>query len=282
MKRLATILSVLAILVTTGCFKVDFDVGVNPDGTGKIKQVIGLNKEMLNDLIISVSKGKKPAKENENALIEKEFRKKAGTFGEGVEFEGFTKEAKDDFTYFTIVYTFKDINKIKIDIQGGGVMDTLGFGDVAVPAPISATAFSLKKSENGQAVLTIKSPFQKTTAGPDKKEPSQETTAEDEADFERMVKEYLKDTKVSLGITCGNEIIQTNASYRAGNRIIFLEGDGNKLLAAIEKKKGLIKMYEKMNSSDIPTMKNGLNELIKISEGAFRFELAEEINIQFK
>jgi hypothetical protein len=266
---------------------VDFDVSVNTDGTGKIKQVIGLNKEMLNDLLISISKGKKPAKENENALIEKEFRKKAVTFGEGVEFEGFTKEVKDDFTYFTIVYAFKDINKIKVDVQGGGVMDTLGLDDVAVPAPISATAFSLKKSENGQAVLTIKSPFsqtasQKTTPGPDSKKEPPPTTPEEEADFERMMKDYLKDAQVSLSVTCGSVISQTNATYQAGNKIIFLEGNGNKLLAAIEKKKGLIKIYEKINSSDIPTMKNGINELIKISEGAFKLELVEEINIQFK
>ncbi|MFH1228750.1 MAG: hypothetical protein V1701_12720 [Planctomycetota bacterium] len=291
----------VVILTVTGCFKVDVNISVNPDGSGKIKQTIGLSKEtfsMLNGMMsISVPKDGKVEKKDETASMEKEFRKLASSYGQGVYFESFSKETtKDEFICFNVTYTFTDITNIKIDPQSTGPIGSFMGGMTPSSASKMETfRFMLNKLPDGKAtVLTIKSPLKKTdvqnpTKKTDQQEPkgSSQTKKKDEqpnnqVDMESM-KQLLKGMRISLGLTCGTEIIETNASFRDSNKITFLSIDGDKLLASMDKWKGVIEKYQQSFTPDnIMNMKGAMQELSEMSGGAFNIDLAEEINIKFK
>ncbi|MFA5794816.1 MAG: hypothetical protein WC980_07095 [Candidatus Brocadiia bacterium] len=293
----------LVILVTIGCFKVDINVSVNPDGSGRIKQTIGLSKEtfeMLNGMMTAMPgvKDEKGKKEDETAAMEKEFRKATSSYGDGVYFESFSKETtKDGFICFNVAYTFTDITKIKLNPQSAGPMSSF-MGGMSAPSASAMEAFGfvLKKTVDGKAtVLTIKSPLKKTAVQeskekPEPKDPEQveqpenkeEPGSDSEADME-MAKQFLKGLRISMGLTCGAEIVETNASFRDGNKIIFMEIDGDKLFASMDKWKGAMEKYQKNFTPDnIVNMKGAMEELSKLTGGAFKVELAEEINIKFK
>lgn len=303
MKKMLVVLA-LALVLITGCFKIEAEISVNPDGSGQIISTVGMDKEtfaMVEGMGKEMMGGATEGVKAENPFSEETFKKQSAAYGEGVEFVSFSTSTKGTFIYFNIVYSFKDINKIKMDpkemggAMGGGL--PLG-GDV----PLS---FSLAKNE-----LTMKLPFAQMMGGAgageegeeeeeceDEKcehkgkhqhnEAAEKKPADDEEDEEagedkddaefEMAKQFIKDMYMSFKVSCGSAIVETNATFVEGNKIIIAEIDGGKMLQSEKKLKELQKKYGASGPPDKETMKKIMSEI-----PGFKMELGDEVKVKFK
>lgn len=290
-----------------GCIEVETEVMVNPDGTGTITVVTGMSSQMVDMMKGMMSgMGGEEGEEEEAPSFEEtqraEYAKNAQQFGEDVELTDFSTETKEGKMYFTAVYSFKDINKIKL-ASSAGIPEQGAAGE---EEPQQFT-FKFNKLED-KSVLSVTVPrneslvekgcqgceggceecskpcegCEKGCKGCKKGETEEaEEAEEDDAEtkqMEAMMKQMLGDMKISMRLVCGSEIIKTNATWREDNKITLLEMDFGSLLkddtcmkklTEIQKKypeppKDPAAMAQIMKDAGIEGLKIELNKLVEI------------------
>ncbi len=274
MKYLRWSIPAVVLLFLSGCFQIIEVMHLNPDGSGTVEESMLLSKKFfagINEMMGGFT-GEVGAKPEPLQLFDPaKLREQASAMGEGVTYRSGKKLETADFTGYTAVYAFTDINKLNLNPQGAAL---------GVPAAKGQSArmlgFRFSKSSPGSpATLTIEQPAGKRDpAGPPAPEaPATETapprgTARDEEAVE-LAKMFMG-MKFVLALDIKGAIISTNATYRDGNRITVLDFDMEKLgnsLAELEKfnrlKPGSLGEAKEL-LKDIPGMKVDMNDKLTV------------------
>ncbi len=192
--------------------------------------------------------------------------------GEGVVYQSGRKVETADFTGFTAVYAFTDINKLNLNQltlnqQFPGLGAASGDGQ-----PPRMLSFHFTKGS--PATLTIEQPVEsKTPTAPPADEPAATTqTPQGASSDEEAAKlaQMFMGMKISLVIDINGTIISTNATYRDGNRLTLLDLDTDKLgtsLSSMAKLNGIAAGSlggAKETLKDIPGIRMDGNEKITV------------------
>ncbi|MEO8232584.1 MAG: hypothetical protein ABI638_09890, partial [Ignavibacteriota bacterium] len=110
----------------TGCLQVSTTVNLNQDGSGTIEELFVMKTEVIN-MMKEFAMAFDSTKANDFDMFkESEIKDKASNYGEDVKYISGEKVVIDGYEGFKALYSFTDINKVKINPSPE---DKMPFGD---------------------------------------------------------------------------------------------------------------------------------------------------------
>lgn len=238
MRRFALLcLAALWAYVLSGCIQVETVVVVAPDGSGtvEITQRVGPETiKMMKEMAQSFGGG---GEQNDEMFKEEEMKEAAADMGEGVAFVSSTKVAEDGFEGRKGIYSFTDLNKLRLESKPSGP------GDKNRDA--EELSFRFEKQAGGNARVTVLIP-QKEAAGADSGEathPEDAKQAEKEPTAAEMAqaKKMLQGLRFGVAVRVDGTLVKTNSPHVDGNTVTIFEMDFGAVVENAEKLKELQK-----------------------------------------
>jgi len=268
--RLKVIIVTLLILFLIGCVDTSTVIKVKRDGSGTIEEKIIISLDFL-ELIQSMSGEAAEPVEDLDMLDEEELKEKAGQIGEDVAFVSAESIKTDSGTGYKAIYSFKDINKIRINQNPAENVPTPGPGGPDAEETGEFITFSFKKGST--STLNIFNPREEVSGEKDQGNEDTAAGTDTAADpgMLDMMRQIYQDMRISMAVEVEGSIIDTNALYREGSRIIIMELDFAKLLENEEQFQKLARANPdtleetKELFKDIPGMKVELQDTLKIT-----------------
>lgn len=266
------ILMIIISLCLAGCLEFDILVKVNPDGSGTIEQTVLMNKEIMDQMQLlakTFDANGKEIKKDFNIIDKKELIKDAKSMGEGVSFIKAKSLSTKDQVGYIAYYSFKDINKVKINETPSG-KTPLDSKEEQQP-PDEPMKFSFERGTPAKLVIhqPEKSFAPDSTSGESKDSAS---AGSDAPSFETMA-EMMKGFRISIVIECNGDITETNATYVSGSKVTLMEVDFEQLM----RNKDKFEEISKHNPASVLEMKKILEKISGV-----KMELSNEITVQFK
>lgn len=259
----------LLSVVLYGCLQVDTKVNLNSDGSGTLVETFMMKKEVLNMFKELASSFDSTETKETDLFNEEEIRNKAANFGEGVEYVSSEKISKNDFEGYKVTYSFKDINKIKINPSPDSQMP--GSEMEGEDNNTDLILFNFKKGS--PAVLTIIFPEEELKAEETESVDNTEVSESDSLDQLNQLVEMFDGMRVDVALNIKGKIVESDASYLDGNEITLLSMD----FAELIKNKDLLIQMSKSDQMSREKFK----ELTSVIHG-FKIETKEKITTKFR
>jgi len=269
--RLVVLMSICAVLA--GCFQVETTVRVNPDGSGTVEEKMLLSKQMVDQMDQMARAFAEPdEKPKPFSLYDaKKLRERAVGMGAGVTFVSGEPLEENGFKGYRVVYSFKDINTLKLSQKGDGPMSGKNAEKEGDEKPIR-----FRFTPGREACLEVMQPrSEKKTvpaASDSAREPAKEQALPLNPEQEKAMAEMLQGMKFSLAIEVNGSIKETNATYRDGNRVTLFEFDLGRMALDAEK----LKLLQKVE----PASPEEAKEMLKALPGV-KVELNEPVELVF-
>ncbi len=295
----------LLALFLVGCLNIKTTIKVNKDGSGEILQTFLMSDSiaaMMNSSFgasgdseseegmeedyedseesdseyTDEGEGEEYSEEDSSApdfnaqlMDEEKLRAHAAEMGEGVAFVSAEEYKEGDFSGYKAKYTFKDINKLKMNQNPAELMpmDTSEGGGITSTEQELIT-FVFKKGT--PATLTISMPV------PDKNtdtKKSADKASEMDAQTLEMMKSIYKDMKINMEVVVQGTISESNATFKTGSTVTLIDIDFNKILADA-------KSFNALAKSDANTIEE-MKALVKNVKG-MKIEFQPKLNVKFK
>ena len=261
--------SLLLIITFTGCLRVNTTINLNPDGSGTIEETVFMKAAVL-DMIRQFTSAFDENGEAEEFTFykEDEQRNKAGDYGEGVVFKGGQILSEPDWEGYKVIYSFSDINKLKIDPSPD---NKVNIGDEVQEESEPVREFVTFNFNKGNP-SELKINFPKPDFDNDERTETVEADTTD-AGMNEMFKNMFEGMKISVNLKVNGKIEETNASFVKDNNITMMEID----FANILLDDNLVKVLD----SQKPQSLDEFRELTKDVEG-IKIEFNEQVNVKFR
>lgn len=276
-----------AICLFSGCIQDNTVINVKSDGSGTIEETVlmgnafiemmqGLTKGMGEEGAQDADKSQKQKPKSEESMIN-EMMEKAKTnakeFGEGVKFVSAKPAKTQTASGYTAIYSFSDISKVTLNQNPG--KKTPGESKKeeadAEAAKNDTIRFAFKKGPVSRLSVTMPPP--KTDSKKDKKDEAAKKDEADDPQSVEMLKSMFKDMKVSIVLNMVGDVVNTNATYRTGNKITLIDMDFGKLINDI----ALLKKINKAQPQSVEEVKT----MVKGMEG-LKLEFTNPVTVDFK
>ena len=277
MKKIMELFAVLLVSCgLAGCFQVDQVITLSPDGSGIIEETFMISRkvsESMGALAGGMSEQagaegsvKAPPKE-QSFFKDEEIKKRGERYGEDVRFVRMERVANQQFEGYKAVYSFKNINKLRLDQGPPGMPGQAGQG--SEPAP-SGTEFVFTPGKTAR--LIVKQQKKKAAAEgeiSDTTPPARESSAEELA----MVRQMFDGLRIFTTLVIKGKVIDSNATHRTGSTITLAEIDFGKIL---DKPELLAKM-----AAVPPGDQTAAMEMIRNFPG-MKIDMNDELRISFR
>lgn len=274
MKKIKFLLAgfLLATLLV-GCLQVDTKVNLNKDGSGTIEETVVMKNaviQMFKEFAVMFDSTKT---EEFQMFKEDELKTKAINYGEGVEYVSGEKFSIEGYEGYKVVYSFKDINKIKLSSSPD---DKVPFGDdmgtevKEEKAVDDYLKFNFTKGNPSTLVIDFPKPQAETDSVVENTEAIQDSAFND--DMTGKLTEMFDGLKMKLVINFNDDIDETDASFVDNNQVTVMQVDFSEIL----KHKDVI---DKLEKSKPETMEQ-FHELVGDLEG-IKVEFKDKITIKF-
>lgn len=273
MKKVLMLLTVtLLSAVLSGCFQVEQVITLLPDGSGTIEETMMISRKIA-DSMAAFAGGM--AEQGDTAaptpppsfFKDEEIQKRAEGFGPDTRFIKMERLKNPQFEGYKAVYSFKNINNLRIDAPAGGMSGQAGAGN---GAPVKATEFIFKAGKN--ATLLVK---HHAAAAPAVKEPVQgaEPAAQPGSGDLEMLRQMFAGMRIATTLVIKGNVVESNATHRSGTAITLAEIDFGKIL---DKPELLAKMAALPPGDQAAAM-----EMIKSFPG-MKIDMNDEMRVVFK
>lgn len=264
---------IFLLLFLSGCFQIERVINVNKDGSGTIEETVLMSQEFINQMkqmAAGFGGGKVEEKRDESEYHDVEALKRdASKMGEDVKYVSSKPMEKDGKLGYHVIYSFKDITKIKIDENpADNMMSSSGMGNDK-----EDMHFEFKKGKTSE--LTIIFPQEDDKDNYEEieyeEEPESNSTISDQ-DI-KMMKAMYSGMKISVKVVVDGKIIHTNATHKDGNVVTLSEMDFDVIM---ENEKAFQALVGSKDSSD-EEMKMSMQKF-----KGFKADMNEEVVIKFK
>ena len=257
----------LPVTLFTGCLQVDTSVKLNKDGSGTIEEKVMMSSmavQMINQFMNSMpdSSGKK---QEFKLYKEDDLRNKVSEYGEGVKFVSGKEISKDGWEGYVAVYSFKDINKLRMDTSPDKKVELDEGGNDA-----QDDFFSFRFKPGNVAELIIDRP-DVSMKEETKTDESNEDSSQNQPLDDNIVK-MMDGMRIKISLQLQGNIVSTNASYVDGSVVTLLDVDFSKIL---NNKESLDKLKNKP-----PNSLDEMEEIVKNIPG-MKIELKKPVSIKF-
>lgn len=277
MKKIMELFAVLLVSCgLAGCFQVDQVITLAPDGSGTIEETFMISRK-ISESIGALAGGmgeqagaddsdKSPPRE-QSFFKDDEIKKRGERYGADVRFVKMERVANQQFEGYKAVYSFKNINKLRLDQGTPGMPGQAAQGSELAP---SGTEFVFTPGKT--AGLIVKQQNKRASAGGDIADtppPARESSAEELA----MVRQMFDGLRISTTLVIKGKVIDSNATHRTGSTITLAEIDFGKIL---DKPELLAKM-----AAVPPGDQKAAMEMIKKLPG-MKIDMNDELRISFR
>lgn len=239
-----TILLFIPVILFSGCLKVRSNVIINKDGSGILEEqvlmsdiVIAMMSEFMSSFQDSTS-----APEEFKLFKEDELKAKASEYGEGVKYVSGEEIKIVGWQGYEAIYSFEDLNKIKMETDPNTkVENPQNDGQ-------ETEYFSFKFIPGDIAELIIDRPDLSS------KKKDEDITVETETENQELDDNLIKmmdGMTMTISLEFNGEIVETNASYVDGSKVIMLDIDFSEIL----KNKESLELFKKNPPDNLDEMK---------------------------
>lgn len=266
--------SLLVIVLLSGCIKVNTKINLNKDGSGTIEETFLMKNSVVNMMKEFVLAFDSTNTEEFNLFNEEELKTKAANYGEGVEFKSGEKLTEKGFEGYKVVYSFTDINKIKINPSPENKIpfgDEFEEGEAAVMD--QNLKFSFTKGNPSTLVINFPQPdkFEDQTAQEDTSNAALQDSTFD-ADALQKAIELFDGMRISVLMNFDGNINSTDATYVDGSKLTLLDIDFSEIIKHKD-------IFEKLQKSKPETMEQ-FKEIIGDIPG-IKIETKEKVTVKF-
>ena len=259
-------------LFLTGCLQVSTTVNLNKDGSGTIEEIFVMKTEVINMMKEFAMAFDSAKTEEFNMFNEKELIDKAINYGEGVEYVSGEKITMDNYEGFKAIYSFKDINKLKLNPSPE---DKIPYGAELGEVEEEKSAedllkFNFKKGNPSSLVINFPKPLLE-----DKPETEETTEFEDSTmneQAEQKMIEMFDGMKMALYFNFKDGIDETDASFVDSSKVTLMEIDFSEIIKNKE-------VFKKFQGAKPETMEE-FKEVVGDVEG-IKIEFKEQVTIKF-
>ena len=257
----------LPVTLFTGCLQVDTTVKLNKDGSGTIEEKVMMSDmvvQMMNQFMNSMpdSSGKK---QEFKLFKEDELKNKVSEYGEGVKYVSGKEVSKDGWQGYKAVYSFKDINKLRMDTDPNKKMELDKGG-----SKVDNNYFSFRFKPGNVAELIIDRPDVSMNNEFETDESNNDSTQNNPLP-DNIIK-MMDGMRVKISLQPQGKIVSTNASYVDGSEVTLLDVNFSELL----KNKKDLDRFKKNPPKSLDEMK----EIVKNIPG-MKIELQKPVSIKF-
>ncbi len=283
MKRTQKILVfLLSMFILTSCVRVETVIRVNKDGSGTITETVMMSK-VFADMMRSFSEsfgepGTEEMEKKEFSLFDKEkLAKEASDFGENVTYQSGMEVKEKDWEGYTAVYSFDDIEKIKLNTSQEDKVDTGMSPPTSEKEESDREFYSFVFKGGKRPTLLINRneiDRSKKEEGDNnlKFEDMEESSDELSAMTEEM-SQMFTGMRFTMKVEVDGKIVETNASYRDGSAITLMDMDMGEM------------MKNKQAFSELTSQKPETTEELRVFMEKFeglKLELEKPVSINFK
>lgn len=287
MKNIIRILVVLAVSCgLAGCFQVDQVVTLSPDGSGTLEETFMISRRIAESMAsLTAGMDGQPAgpegvgaapKQQQSFFKDDEIKKRAEGFGKGVTYVKMERLANKDFEGYRALYSFKNINMLRLDQKSPGMSSRNEQEGGAAPKGTEfvftpgKTAMLVVKQHAGTTPAPAGNAVAVTAKGaPAETAPVKESSPEELA----MVRQMFAGLRFSTTLVIKGKVVDSNATYRSGSTITLAEVDFGKIL---DKPDVLAKMTTVQPGDQAAAL-----EMIKNLPG-MKVDLNDELRVSFK
>jgi hypothetical protein len=261
----------LLMLFLSGCLQVSTTVNINKDGSGTIEETVMMKTEMINMMKEFMMSFDSTKSETFNMFNEKELQAKESEYGEGVKYVSGEKITLKDYEGFKVVYSFKDINKIKVNPSPEGKVP---FGNELEEPNDKAVddilKFNFKKGNPSTLVINFPKPKMDNKNDSD----SSFTQVEDSTNAEAIekLKEMFDGMKMAMYVNFNGEIKETDAAFVDGSKVTLMEVDFSEII----KHKDVLEKLQTIKPETMEQFKEAVGDLPGI-----KVEFKEKVTIKF-
>ena len=261
MRRLGLIL--LAVVVTSGCFRSTTTITVKQDGSGVIDQESGASAgamALLRNFTAGDQADKKPAPD---AQLFGPEQAQAAAAAMGVRFVSGEPFKTAETEGYRAHFAFDDITKVKFNVNKTPPAP----GAEAMKADDPPFGFAFAKG-NGSSTLTINVPQQKPgDSGLLPKLPGGGRSQQDNAMAMAMILPMMRGLYVDVSLVVDGKIIKTNAPYVSGSQVTLVQFDFDKVSATDGALQKLQQITDPKLLKDIPGIRMATDPVVTIEFG---------------
>lgn len=261
-------------VLLSGCFQVETTVRVNPDGSGMIEERMLLSRKVVSqfDEMAKAFAGPDEKPKPFTLHEEEKLRKRAADLGPGVAYVSSSTIENETYTGYRALYSFADINKVRLSSQGREAM--AGNEEKQAGAGADAVAFRFVPGPESRLVIVMPRNEKAAQASGAKGSESQEPamTAEQKQVFSDM----MKGMRFSMAVELKGTVVKTNATHLKDNRITLFDFDLDCMGGGWED----LKKLQPEGGGQAPTFADARN-LLKNLPGV-SIELNDQVEVQFK
>lgn len=272
MKKLMLVGFFAFMLLLSGCFQVSEEITLHKDGSGTVVEEVLFSDMMLmqmQQMAAAFGGGQNSAEQEVHKPAE--LKAQAASMGEGVTYKSSEAISRDGLTGYRAVYSFSDINTLKLSNDPSSKTMNMGDDDEEE----GFYQFTYKKG-----TLTIKDVDPEDDV--EEYEEMDGVEWEDEEEYEdegmdgmnEQMMQMFKDMKISVAVVIDGKITKTNAMHQDGNRITLMEIDYNKIMEDPEAMKKL------KSAEDLDSMA-AAKQMMKDVPG-IKVEIQDEVTVSFK
>ncbi|MFH1830637.1 MAG: hypothetical protein ABH871_07670 [Pseudomonadota bacterium] len=272
MKQFKKIILFILPLFLCGCLEVKQEITVNKDGGGQIIETVMMSKSALkelNDFFSSFPAEKGQKTKKIDIYDKKKLEADAAQYGPDVKYVSSKMMNTKTKEGYEVVYAFSDINNLRIN-QNPGDKGPKTSKDAKSDTKQENITFKFEKGDPSTLIVSFPAP---TKSSKEKKQKADKKDKEAEQKELDELREIFKDLYIGITIQTEGEIVETNATYRDGNKITVLEMDFGKLL---EDQKN----FESFAKKEPQTVEEA-KEMLKNLAG-FKVELNNKIVAKFR
>ena len=274
MKKIKFVLA--GFLLTTlfvGCLQVDTKVTVNKDGSGTIEEKVLMKNAVIEMFKQFATMFDSTKSEDFQMFKEDELKSKAANYGEGVEYRSGEKFSIEGYEGYKVVYSFKDINKIKLNPSPD---DKMPFGE-GISAEVNEEKavddylkFNFTKGNPAILVIDFPKPQAEVDSVIEDTEAIQDSAFSE--DMTNKLTEMFDGLKMNLVINFNDDIDETDASFVEGNNVTVMQVDFSEIL----KHKDVLEKMQKNKPKTMEQFKEVVGDLPGI-----KIEFKDQITIKF-
>ena len=262
MRRLG--LTLLAVVVTSACFRSTTTITVKQDGSGVIDQEIGASAGAMALLRNFSSGDQADTKTSADVQLFGPEQAQAAAAAMGVRFVSGEPVKTAEVEGYRAHFAFDDVTKVKFSVNKTPPGPGVGAAQKVEDPPF---AFGFARN-NGNSVLTINIPEPKPgETGMLPKMPGGSGSPQDNALAMSMLMPMLRGLYVDVSLVVDGKIIKTNAPYVAGSQVTLVQFDFDKVSAADGALQKLQQITDPRQLKDIPGVRMPTEPVLTIEFG---------------
>lgn len=258
-------------LLLSGCLQVETTVNLNQDGSGTIEELFVMKTEVINMMKEFAMAFDSTKTEEFNMFNEQELKDKAVNYGDGVKYISGEKVTIDGYEGFKAVYSFTDINKLKLNpspedkIPYGAEL-----GETEVESTEDLLKFNFSKGSPSKLVIVFPKPLLEDNPETEETTEFEDSTFNEQAE-QKMI-EMFDGMKMALYFNFKDGITETDASFVDGSKVTLMKIDFSEIIKNKE-------VFKKFQGAKPETMEE-FKEIVGDVEG-IKIEFKDQVTVKF-